>query len=199
MPRSKVAPCSVAIEAFPGRLDADQPHVVLEEIGEQADRVGPAADAGDNRIRQAANLLDDLRPRFAADDPLEFAHHGRERMRARRRPQQVMSGLEARRPVAQRFVDRVLERPTAAFHGHHFGAHQLHSEDVELLPLDIVRAHVDQCLEPEQRADDRGGDAMLAGAGLGDQAASCPCVSPAGPGRAPGWSCAHRRGAGPRA
>ncbi len=48
-------------------------------------------------------------------------------------------------------------------------AHQLHPEDVELLPLDVLRAHVDDRLEPEQRADDRGGDAMLAGAGLGDQ------------------------------
>ena len=50
-----------------------------------------------------------------------------------------------------------------------FGAHQLHPEDVELLPLDVLGAHVDDGLEAEQRADDRGRDAVLAGAGLGDQ------------------------------
>ena len=81
-----------------------------------------------------------------------------------------MRGLEARRPVAQRLVDRVLERPAAAFDRHHLGAHQLHPEDVELLPLDVLGAHVDDRLEAEQRADDRGRDAVLAGARLGDQA-----------------------------
>ena len=81
-----------------------------------------------------------------------------------------MGGVEARRPVAQRFVDGVLERASAAFHRHYLGAHQPHPEDIELLPLDVLRTHVDQCLEPDQRAGDGGRDPMLAGAGLGDQA-----------------------------
>ena len=80
-----------------------------------------------------------------------------------------MGVVEARRPVAQRLVDRVLEGSPAALDRHHLGAHQLHPEDVELLPLDIVGAHVDAGLEPEQGAGHRGGDAVLAGAGLGDQ------------------------------
>ena len=57
----------------------------------------------------------------------------------------------------------------AARHRHHLGAHQPHPEDVELLPRDVVRAHVDARLEAEQRAGHGGGDAVLAGAGLGDQ------------------------------
>src|SRR4029453_18164715 len=40
-----------------GGLDADQPHVVSEEAGEDADRVRAAADAGDDDLRQAALRL----------------------------------------------------------------------------------------------------------------------------------------------
>src|SRR6267378_3495937 len=37
-----------------------------------------------------------------------------------------------------------------------------------MLPLDINSAHIDDTVEPEPRTQRRGGDAMLAGAGLGD-------------------------------
>ena len=49
-------------------------------------------------------------------------------------------------------------------------AEQLHAEDVERLALHVLGAHVDVALEPEQRADGRGRDAVLAGAGFGDDA-----------------------------
>ena len=51
-----------------------------------------------------------------------------------------------------------------------FGAQQAHAEDVEFLPAHVFGAHVDDALEAEQRADRGGGDAMLSGAGLGDDA-----------------------------
>ncbi len=54
---------------------------VVEERMEQADRIGAAADAGDERVRQAAVLVEHLRARFAADDRVEIAHHLRIRMR----------------------------------------------------------------------------------------------------------------------
>ena len=54
--------------------------------------------------------------------------------------------------------------------GTHLGAQQLHAEDVGLLPLDVDRAHIDDAFEAEARAQRRGGDAVLAGAGLGDDA-----------------------------
>ena len=53
----------------------------------------------------------------------------------------------------------------------HLGAEQPHAEDVERLPLHVLGAHVDVAVEAEQRADRRGGDAVLAGAGLGDDPA----------------------------
>src|SRR5207302_1929388 len=46
-----------------------------------------------------------------------------------------------------------------------------HAEDVEGLALDVLRPHVDVALEAQEGGDGRGGDAVLAGAGLGDEAA----------------------------
>ena len=51
---------------------------------------------------------------------------------------------------------------------HHLGAQHVHAEHVGLLPLDVDRAHIDDAFEPEAGAEGRGGDAVLAGAGLGD-------------------------------
>ena len=75
------------VEAVARRLDANQPHVIVEEISEQADGVGSTTDAGHHCVRQAADLLDHLRARLTADHALEFAHHGWERMRARSGPE----------------------------------------------------------------------------------------------------------------
>ena len=54
--------------------------------------------------------------------------------------------------------------------GHHFGAQQLHAEHIGLLPLDIDLAHVDDAFQAKAGAGGGGGNAMLAGAGLGDDA-----------------------------
>src|SRR5258708_29374720 len=126
------------MKTLPRRLDANQPNLVVEKISKKADRVRPSANAGDNGIGQAPELIDHLRSRLAADDALEFAHHRRKGMRASRRTEKIMGVLEARRPVAERFVDRVLERSPAAFDTDHFGAHHPHSKDVKLLSLDVV-------------------------------------------------------------
>ena len=53
-------------------------------------------------------------------------------------------------------------------HRPHLGAQELHAKHVGLLPLDIDLAHVDDAFEPEAGAQRRGGDAVLAGTGLGD-------------------------------
>ena len=45
---------------------------------------------------------------------------------------------------------------------------QPHALDVRRLAAHVLGAHVDDALEPEQRAGGRRGDAVLAGAGLGD-------------------------------
>ena len=51
-----------------------------------------------------------------------------------------------------------------------FGSEEAHAVDVELLAAHVFLAHVDDALEAEECADGGGGDAVLAGAGLGDDA-----------------------------
>jgi hypothetical protein len=89
-------------------------------------------------------------------------------MRAGDGADDVEGVLDVRDPVAQRLVERVLQRLRAALHRHHRGAEQVHAVDVRRLPLHVLRAHVDDALEAVAGADRRRRDAVLAGAGLGD-------------------------------
>ncbi len=111
-----------------------------------------------------------LLARLVADDPLELSHHPWERMRADHGADAVVRRRDARDPVAQRLVDRVLERRAAGLDGHDLGAEELHPKDVERLTLDVDRAHEDLALEAEERGRRRRGDAVLSGARLGDDA-----------------------------
>ena len=122
------------------------------------------------RIRQAAFGLLHLLAGLAADDRLEIAHHHRIGMRAGDGADAIERRADIGHPVAQRFVHRVLERLRAGLDRHHLGAEHVHAEHIRLLPLDVDRAHIDDAFEAEPRAERRGGDAMHAGAGLGDDA-----------------------------
>ena len=91
-------------------------------------------------------------------------------MRADDGADDVVRVFDRAHPVAHRFVGRVLERFAAAGHLDDVRAHELHAEDVEVLPADVFGAHVDIALQAEQRGGGGGGDAMLARAGFGDHA-----------------------------
>ena len=111
-----------------------------------------------------------LLARLAADDGLEIAHHHRIRMRPGDGADAIESRADIGHPVAQRLVHRVFQRLRSGLHRHHFGAEHVHAEHIRLLPLDVDRAHIDDAFEPEPRTERRGGDAVHAGAGLGDDA-----------------------------
>ncbi len=152
-----------------GRFHADKPNVgVIDKIGEHADGVGAAADAGDDRIRQAAFALQHLRFGFFADHALEFTHDSRVRMRAGGGAEHIVRGFIAAGPVAQRFVAGVFQGGGAAVHRDHFRAHQPHAEHVRRLALDVFGAHIDAAFQAEQRAGQRRRDAVLACAGFRD-------------------------------
>ena len=104
------------------------------------------------------------------DAAMKIAHHGRIGMRAERAAQQIMSCPDVGDPVAHGLADRVLQRLRAGGNAAHFRAEQPHAQDVQLLPLHVHVAHVDHALHAEQRADRRGGHAVLAGAGFGNDA-----------------------------
>ncbi len=158
-------------DAVAPRLDSRQRHArLLEELEEEADRVAAAADAGDELVGQPALPGQDLRLGLPADDLLKIAHHHGIGMRAIGGAEDVVGRPDIRHPVAHGFVDRVLERLLAGLDAAHLGAHEAHAEDVQRLALHVHRAHVDHALEAELRADRRRGHAVLAGAGLGDDA-----------------------------
>ena len=116
----------------------------------------------------AAQELVALAAGLVPDHPLELAHHVGERVRPHHRAEAVVGVLDGGHPLAQRLVDRVLERAAAGGDRAHLGAEELHPEHVELLALRVDLAHEHRALEAEQRRRGRGGHPVLAGAGLGD-------------------------------
>ncbi len=89
-------------------------------------------------------------------------------MRAQSRAQQVVSRRSVRHPIAQRFADRVLEGTAAVRHRLDLGSQQAHAENVQALAPHVLLAHVDHAIEPEERANRGGGDAVLSGPRLCD-------------------------------
>src|SRR5690606_23681989 len=159
------------VEAVASRFDADDLHAgVVEEGVEQADGVGATANAGHQRIGQAAFLLHDLLAHFVADHRLKVADHGRVGVRAGGGADQVEGAVDVGHPVAQRFVHGILQRAGSGGNRNHLGAQELHAENVGLLALDIGGAHVDYAFQAEARRYGGSGDAVHAGAGLGDDA-----------------------------
>ena len=156
------------LEAQSPGLDADEPSRCVEEPGEGADGVRPAADAGHHDVGVGGEHGPTLVAGLLPDDPLELADHPRVRVGPDHRPDAVVGRFDARHPVAQRLVDRVLQRGAARLDRHHLGAEQPHAPHVEGLALHVDRTHEHQAVEPEEGRRGRGGDAVLAGAGLGD-------------------------------
>jgi hypothetical protein len=69
-----------------------------------------------------------------------------------------------------RIAQRILERLGAGFDRDDGGAEQFHAIDVGGLALDVLAAHVDHALHAVAGGDGGSGDAVLAGAGFGDDA-----------------------------
>ena len=74
-------------------------------------------------------------------------------------------------PVADRLARRLLQRACAELDRPHLGAEQTHSLEVRPLAAHVLRAHVDDALQPEAGAHRRGRNPVLAGAGFGNDSA----------------------------
>ncbi len=164
---------AAALQPFAGRFDADHGHIRIVEKGvEQPHGVGTAADAGDERVRQAVLRRQQLLARLATDHRLEIPHHARIGRRSRHGADDVEGVVDIGDPVAQRLVHGVLERRRAGVDGHDLGAEQAHALHVGLLALDVGGAHVDHAGHAQPRRHRGDGNAVHAGAGLGDQPAA---------------------------
>ncbi len=128
-----------------------------------------AAHAGLDDVGQVAGHLDELLARLHADDLLEVAHHERERVRAHDGADAVDGVLVVGEVRLERRVHGLLEGLQPVRDGHDGRAEELHAAHVRRLLLDVDHAHVDLALEAEVRGRRGERDAVLAGAGLGDE------------------------------
>ncbi len=133
--------------------------------------VRSTANSRNKRVRQPAFRRLHLLAHFLSDYGLKVAHHGRVGVRTRHRSDDVEGVFDIRHPVAQRLVHGVFQGSRARNHRAHFCAEQAHTEHVRALPLDIGLAHIDDARKPETRGHCRHGDAVLACARFGDNAA----------------------------
>jgi len=76
--------------------------------------------------------------------------------------------LDVGDPVADRGADRLLEGAGAGLDRGDLGTEQAHPLDVRRLAADVLGPHVDDALQSQQGAGGRGGNSVLAGAGLSD-------------------------------
>ena len=160
---------AVGVDPVTARLDADERDLLVgDERGEDSDRVRATAHTSHHPLGQPALALEYLRARLVADHALQIAHQRRVWRRSDRRADHVVRALHVCHPVTDGGGGRLLERPRARVHRFHRRAQQPHALDVRSLPARVLDAHVHHALEIEQRAHRRRGDAVLAGARLGD-------------------------------
>ena len=166
--RRRVAPRG---DALPSRFNADQSRALVRDVRiEDSHRVAATAHAGNHCIGLAAGHLWHLDQALVADHTLEVAHHGRVRMRPGDGTDDVEGVFDVGDPVAQGFVQRILQRLRAALDGHHGGAEQMHPVDVRRLAFDVLAAHVDHAFHSVACTDGGGGHAVLTGTCLGNDA-----------------------------
>ncbi len=158
----------------PAGLDADQTDVV--GVGRDYERmkhargIGPAADAGGDAVGQFAELIEALPVCFFADDRLEITDDHGERVGAHDAADDVVGGVAGSHPVAHRGVGGVFEGLAARLDSGDGGAHEFHAQDVGALATHVFDAHEDFAVQAELRGGGGGGDAVLAGPGLSNDA-----------------------------
>src|SRR5207237_4341292 len=118
----------------------------LGQAGEEADRSGAAADAGDDGLREPALGGEDLLARLVAEHALEVAHDLRVRRGPDARPDEVVRRLDVRDPVADRLARRLLQRLRAEVDWADLCGEQAHALEVGLLAAHVLLAHVADAL-----------------------------------------------------
>src|SRR5918995_3283994 len=158
-------------EPAPRRLDADEPDVfATDKRVKRADCVRACADAGDDGVWVAAETLAALSLYLRPYNGLEVAHDPRVRRWADDAPYDVVGVLDVRHPVPYGLVYGVFQGARAAENRHDLGPEELHPHDVKPLAPGVFLAHVDDALLAVEGRDGGRCDAVLARAGLGDDA-----------------------------
>ena len=146
--------------------------LVVQVVIDSTGGIASASDAGKEVVGVvAAFLFRQLLLDFLTDNRLQAGDHVGIRVRAHRRADDVIRIRRMTAPVADSFVCRVLERHVAGGNGDDPRAEHLHLLDVGVLPLNVCFTHIDHALHVHQGADRGGGDAVLSGTRLRDDAA----------------------------
>ena len=151
------------------RFNANELNGVLEERNEHSDGVRTAADTSCYHVGQNARRLQELLPRFNADDGLEITHHLRERMRANGASDAVDGGFIFLAVRSKGGIDRFLQRLSTVRDGDDSCTEQLHTRYVRGLLLNVNFSHVDVAFQTKVGGGGRNGNSVLSGTRLGDQ------------------------------
>src|SRR5690242_14705525 len=136
---------------------------------EDANRIAATANTGNYSIRQAfwpILTLTHLIKRLTPNHALEVAHHRWVGMGAKGAAEQIVRCVNIGDPIADGFVNSVLECFATAFYSAHISSQQLHTKDIGLLAGHIHGTHVDNALNAQQGGYSSGSDAVLARAGF---------------------------------
>src|SRR5262245_52549034 len=125
-----------ALNAMTSCFYTNEPDLFIFQKGmKDANGVAATADTSNYSIRQTfwpVVTITHLVQCFAANHTLKIAYHGRIGMRAEGAAQQVMGCTYIGYPIANRFVDGILEGFTATFHATYIGTQQFHAKDIGL-------------------------------------------------------------------
>ena len=101
--------CLKCINSTSGCFTSNQANVLIRnKVIECADRIGTAADTGENGIRQSAFLLHKLFLDLFADNSLKITNHLRERIRSHNRTKNIMSIFNSGSPFTEGFGNGIL-------------------------------------------------------------------------------------------
>ena len=151
------------------RLNANDLDVpVIEEGMEQAHGIGATANCRNQRVRQTAFALQHLLPGFASDHRLKIPHHFRIGRRACHCANAIKGVFNIRHPIAQGFIESILQRARTRLCWNNRSTQQLHPEHIWHLSGDINLAHIDDTFEAKPCAGRGRCHAMLASPSFGD-------------------------------
>ncbi len=144
------------------RFDSNEFNMlIIHKSTKDSNRIRPATHTRNDRIRQTPHFHHYLFTCFRPDHRLKLTHHRRVRVRSQRRTEQIMRIAHIRHPIADRFIDRILQRLRARSHWSHFRTEQLHAKHVRFLSRNIHHTHIHYTFESKQRRHRRRRDSML--------------------------------------
>src|ERR671911_1037212 len=158
-------------EPAPCRLDADEPDILSSNKRvERPYCLRSCPEAAHDGVGVPAETLAALGLYLRTYNGLEIAHDPGVRRGPDDATYDVVGVFDVRHPVPYRLVDGVFEGARTAEDWHDLGAQELHPHDVQPLAAGVFFAHVDDALFAVEGRDGGRGDAVLARAGLRDDA-----------------------------